>query len=290
MTELDLVHTTEYKYEEDVTLCHNQLLKTPRTHGLQVCNFHDIQIDPMPDIFRTRLDYFGNSITSSSIQRPHRHLRITAKSRVTTVPLSSIDLQQGATWEEVAIQMRTDNHSEMEYSLPSHFTPDLPSAHDIVERIFTPGKPVLQAAFDLCRLVFEEFAFDPTVTNILTPLSRVLRLKRGVCQDFTHLCLSIMRSKGLPARYVSGYIETLPPPGQTKLQGADASHAWFSAWCPVLGWVDFDPTNGQLRNHQYIVAALGRDYQDVSPLKGILFGGGKNKLKVSVDVNGFTPA
>lgn len=282
-----ITHHTEYTYEEDVILGHNQILMTPPSNERQTCFSHDTLIEPVPDCFRSRLDYFGNDTRYFSIERPHRHLTITAISRVQTAPIRNINYDDSPPWEKVAASIQeAADIPRIECSLPSHFTPlqSQAAAQEIFQRCFPPGRPVLRGALDLALLIKREFIYDNKATNILTPLARVLRTRRGVCQDFTHLCLALLRSLGLPARYVSGYIETFAPPGQPKLQGSDASHAWFSIYVPDQGWFDFDPTNGQARTEQYIETATGRDYADVAPLKGILFGGGTNTMKVAVDV------
>ena len=163
-----------------------------------------------------------------------------------------------------------------------------PAIRAFAEQSFTPARPLLAAMVDLTRRIFTEFTYDPHFTTIVTPLSDVLAHRRGVCQDFAHLEIACVRAMGLPARYVSGYLETLPPPGKEKLRGADASHAWLSAYIPEQGWVDFDPTNNQIPSEQYITTAWGRDYGDVTPLKGVIFGGGEHTLAVSVDVERLT--
>ncbi|MBE7440326.1 MAG: transglutaminase family protein [Spirochaetales bacterium] len=282
-----ITHHTEYHYEEDVILGHNQILMTPPSNEDQTCFSHETLIDPLPDCYRERTDYFGNNTRYFSIERPHRHLKVTAVSKVQTAPARSTSLDDSPAWEETADSIQKSNDiSCIESSLPSHFTPlqSQSSAQEILQNCFPPGRPVLRGAMDLALLVKKEFIYDTKATHILTPLARVLRTKRGVCQDFTHLCLALLRSLGLSARYVSGYIETIAPAGRPKLQGSDASHAWFSVYVPSLGWFDFDPTNGQARSEQYIETAVGRDYADVAPLKGILFGGGSNTMKVAVDV------
>ena len=159
-------------------------------------------------------------------------------------------------------------HEALDYALPS----------------FPPGRPILEAALDLTKRIYREFTFDSTSTDISTPVSHVLQERRGVCQDFAHLAITCLRGLGLPARYVSGYLLTYPPPGMEKLQGADASHAWLSVWAPEVGWVDFDPTNGIMPSEEHITVAYGRDYDDVSPISGILLGGSRQKMVVAVDV------
>jgi transglutaminase-like putative cysteine protease len=285
MTDYLLKHKTHYEYEEEVSLCHNQLLITPPSNSRQTCFSHNIAIDPIADQIRQRVDYFGNVCHYFSIQQPHSSLSVTIDSRVRTAPLPVIDVDGSLPWEKVCSDVASSQDPGIvEYCFASDFAGIFDGARELALDVFATGKPFLRGAYELACLIKREFIYDSEATNILTPLSRVLSSKRGVCQDFTHLCLSAMRSIGLPCRYVSGYLETLPPPGKPKLRGADASHAWFSVYAPDQGWVDFDPTNGQLRTDAYIEAAVGRDYGDVAPLKGILFGGGKNTMKVEVDM------
>jgi transglutaminase-like putative cysteine protease len=171
-----------------------------------------------------------------------------------------------------------------EFRLESPFVPLADDLADYAWECFTPGRPILDAAVDLTHRIHSEFQFDPDFTTVATPVSEVFRHKRGVCQDFAHLMLSCLRSIGLAARYVSGYLETDPPPGQPRLEGADASHAWVSLHVPGMGWFDFDPTNNCRPSGKHIVVAVGRDYGDVTPLKGVILGGGTHRLTVSVDV------
>ena len=163
-----------------------------------------------------------------------------------------------------------------------------PTFNEYAYDSFAPGRPFLDAVQDLTHRIYQDFTYDPHFTTVITPLSEVFEHRRGVCQDFAHFALACLRGMGLAARYVSGYLETLPPPGQPKLQGADASHAWLSVYLPEQGWFDFDPTNDQPRTEQYITIGWGRDYGDITPVKGILYGGGDHKLEVSVDVERIT--
>ena len=171
----------------------------------------------------------------------------------------------------------TSSSSTLSVSLPSQSWPPTP-------RSFPAGRPILEAAFDLTARIHQDFRFDAKATEVTTPVETFFEKRRGVCQDFSHLQIACMRSLGLPARYVSGYLRTLPPPGRPRLVGADASHAWCSAWCPGYGWVDFDPTNNCVPSDGHITLAWGRDYSDVSPIRGVLLGGAKHSLKVGVDV------
>ena len=149
---------------------------------------------------------------------------------------------------------------------------------------FKANRSVFEASFELMQRIYTDFKFDSKFSNVATPLTEVMKAKKGVCQDFAQIAIACVRSIGLPARYVSGYIETLPPPGKEKLIGSDASHAWFSAYIPKFGWIDFDPTNNQIPKNQHITVSYGRDYYDVAPLKGVIYSNGENKMKVSVDI------
>ena len=199
-----------------------------------------------------------------------------------------LDFAEHLAWEEVRQRLQTDLDSEIlelrQYILDSPMVPTMPDLRTYAERSFSKGRPLLEAVEDLTTRLYADFTYDPNFTTIATPLTDVIQHRRGVCQDFAHLGIGCLRALGLAARYVSGYIETDPPPDQEPLAGADASHAWFSVYLPQMGWVDSDPTNNQIPTDQHITIAWGRDYSDVTPLKGIMFGSGTHELSVSVDV------
>ncbi|MGE4221574.1 MAG: transglutaminase family protein, partial [Alphaproteobacteria bacterium] len=178
-----------------------------------------------------------------------------------------------------------DSLAAYEFSFDSPFTATDADLEALVVPSFQPGRPILEAALDLTARIYREFAYDPTATTLATPVAEVVRMRRGVCQDFAHLQLACLRRIGLPARYVSGYLLTYPPPGGQKLIGADASHAWLSIWCPGSGWVDLDPTNNKIPRDEHITLAWGRDYGDVSPIRGVIVGGAAQSMEVAVDVN-----
>jgi transglutaminase-like putative cysteine protease len=235
-----------------------------------------------------RTDFYQNRSHYFAIQTPHKQLTVTAISDVEIQGFENPALKS-ETWENVREWVGTDNRPESiearDFRLDSAFiTTQDQTIAEFAYLSFTSARPLLEAVMDLTTRIYQEFSYDPNFTTIATPLSEVLEHRRGVCQDFAHLAIACVRTVGLPARYVSGYLETLPPPGQTKLHGVDASHAWFSVYVPTLGWIDFDPTNNQMLTEQYITTAWGRDYEDVTPLKGIIFGGGEHQLEVSVDV------
>ena len=236
-----------------------------------------------------RVDYFGNQVTAFHILHPHRELTVTVYSDVLVEDLSQQSLfVSTAPWEQVRDRVHAGVTDELlaarEFALPSPLVPLLDSLRDYARVSFTPQRPFLEAASDLTRRIFTEFTYDPASTTISTPLSEVIETRRGVCQDFAHLAIACVRSLGLPARYVSGYLETLPPPGEEKMLGADASHAWFAVYVPESGWAAFDPTNNVQPGIQHIMLAVGRDFADVTPLKGVIFGGASHELSVAVDV------
>ena len=283
-----VIHTTEFIYETRVGLCYNEARLKPKTLPDQRVLSSSRKIEPQPYDFYERLDYFGNNTAYFSIQQPHDNLIVTVNSFVETsegtVPKDGGEIP----WEkarDTIFQGRLPEFIEA-----SQFVLDSPRVKisNILYEYATPsfplGRPLLAAVHDLMRRIFEEFTYDPEFSTISTPLNEVMKHRSGVCQDFAHLAIGCLRSMGLPARYVSGYIETEPPKGKERLVGADASHAWFSVFIPDVGWLDFDPTNNQMPSERHIKVAWGRDFSDVTPLKGVAFGSGEHELKVSVDV------
>jgi transglutaminase-like putative cysteine protease len=263
----------------------------PRDTRNQRCLNQKIQINPPPVYQNDGEDYFGNQTFYFSIQEAHKKLVIDVTTDFEIAPLDVLQwqIQNTLTCGQLRTQLSNPNTPELrmakEYLLDS---PQIRCSEDLKAyalSTFADDKPVLQAALAFTHKIFTEFKFDPTTTNVATPLEQVLKQRSGVCQDFAHLAIGCLRSVGIPARYMSGYLETLPPPGQEKLVGADASHAWFAVFIPELGWVEFDPTNDLMPSDQHIVTAWGRDYADVTPLQGVIFeGGGSQQLAVSVDV------
>lgn len=284
-----IIHNTDYSYQSMVTLSQQSLHLTPRDFAYQHTLTHQIDIDPAPDDGATRLDYFGNSTRSVTLTMPHQTLRVNAESTVELYARPTLaDISGSAPWEELQQNMhQSQGAPDME---PYHFlynSPHIQCSNTLLQyalQSFTPQRPLLDAALDLTNRINNDFEFDGTATDISTTLDQVFTGKRGVCQDFAHLMIGCLRSIGLPARYVSGYILTHPREGQPRLIGADASHAWVSIYCPQLGWVDFDPTNHCLVQHEHITLGWGRDFSDVTPLRGIVLGGGQQILGVSVTV------
>lgn len=286
-------HVTRYGYGGPVSLCHSIAHLKPRVTAYQRCVSASLRINPWPSVMREHEDFFGNRVNYFSVQQSHLQLEITASAEV---DLSLPDWPTPAetyAWERARTQLHSASSPEAfsarHFALPSPAVPLDPLAVEYAQASFSTDRPLLEAALDLVHRIYQDFDYDPASTTVATPICEVLELRRGVCQDFAHLAISALRGLGLAARYVSGYLETLPPPGQPKLRGADASHAWLAIWVPVNPkdgiWVDLDPTNDRLANEQYITAAIGRDYQDVTPVRGVFYGGGEHDLTVSVDVD-----
>ena len=285
-----VTHTTKYTYSEKVTLCHNIAHLLPRITPNQNCQLSELLIDPLPANVNEWPDLFGNRRASFSIQKPHKELSVTAVSEV-EVFSSAPEPEKASTisWEQAIEHLNTTSKPDINdarlYVLESDFTDFMMDVVDYSKPSFLKDRPLLVAVEDLMHRIYKDFKYDPGFSTIATPLDEVLKHRKGVCQDFAHLAITCLRMQGLAARYVSGYLETIPPKGKEKLVGADASHAWFSVYVPHQGWVDFDPTNAKIPEEQHITVAWGRDYADVAPLKGVIFGGGKkNRLDVSVDV------
>ncbi len=283
-----IVHKTGYNYSAPASLSQNELLLQPRQTPVQSVVESAISIAPEPQYRHRRTDYFGNTVDVFMIQHPHNKLEVVARSIVDTVipgiPRADITLP----WEQAAARVAGRNHpadleaSQFVFASPMISLGAQPLSYALPS--FPPGVPVLAGAADLMRRIFSEFVYDKTASNVDTTVEAVLNNRKGVCQDFAHLAISCLRSLGLSARYVSGYLETVPPPGKEKVFGADASHAWVSVYVPDIGWVDLDPTNNQLVNERYITLAWGRDYGDIAPVKGVVMGGGTHRLSVMVDV------
>ena len=281
-------HQTAYEYGDSVTLSHHVLRLKPRDLARQKCLWHEFKVEPTPLILRTEPDYFGNEQTFLSIQTPHGRFMVDSTFEIEVALLPPPDPSKTMPWELVRTRLReTPREGELDAFEYLYDSPYIPTSDELAAYAmpsFAPGRPLLAAVLDLTRRIFEEFKFDSTATTVATPPSEVLKIKRGVCQDFAHLEVGCLRSIGLSARYVSGYLETEPPPGKPKLAGADVSHAWISVFCPSVGWVDVDPTNNILASEHHITIGWGRDYGDVSPIRGVLLGGGTHSLSVGVDV------
>ena len=281
-------HRTTYDYAEPVTVSHHAARVEPRASHIPRRAAFDLRIAPAPALRKMRTDYFGNRVCFFSIQEIHQCLEITSESVVTvthvTRPVDSLSPH----WERVAALFRDPVSPEVvepyQFCFDSPLLANSPELADYARASFPKETPLLEGVLDLNRRIFQDFKYDRVATTVMTPLEVVVEKRRGVCQDFAHFAIACLRSLGLAARYVSGYLRTRPVEGKERLVGADASHAWFAVYCPDLGWVDFDPTNNLLPAEDHITVAYGRDYSDVSPLSGIITGGGKHEVSVAVEV------
>ncbi len=284
----NLIHSTLYDYRQSVSSYHSIACLYPRTTVNQVCSDFSLIVTPEPAELTERVDFFGNAVHYFSIQKPHKQLRVVARSTVENIFSNpELSIVKSATCGEARDAFQADNALKSEvlqYMLPSPFVRWDEDIRRYARDCFSQEKSLYESVQDFCGKIFREFAFDSKFSTVNTPIKTVLREKKGVCQDFSHLAIAGLRSLGFAARYVSGYLETLPPPGRQKLQGSDASHAWISAYIPGIGWCDFDPTNDTVPRERHLITAWGRDFADVTPLRGILSGSGKQKLKVEVDV------
>jgi transglutaminase-like putative cysteine protease len=284
----EIVHRTSYEYSAPVTISHHAARMEPKPSATQQSHDFSLHIDPEPPVRKVRTDYFGNRVCFFSVQELHDHLNVTACSRVTVRATTPPAPALSPAWDVVADTFRDPVSPEVvepyEFVFGSPLLECSPKLADYALESFSPGVPLLVGALHLTRRIFTDFKYDPTATTVATPLAEVIEKRCGVCQDFAHLAIASLRSLGLAARYVSGYLRTHPAPGKTKLVGADATHAWFSLYCPSVGWVDFDPTNNVMTGEDHITVAYGRDFGDVSPLSGILTGGGEHTVAVAVDV------
>lgn len=283
-----ITHRTTYRYSEPVTVSQHAARMMPRRTAHQECSEHRLSIRPTPALQSTRSDYFGNNVCVFSIQGLHRELEVVATSTVKIAPPAELLFAASPCYDEVR-KLYLDPVSPTlcdpyQFVFNSQHVRVRQEYADYALASFTPDTPVLAGARDLTHRIFKDFKYEPAATTIATPLEEVWSNRHGVCQDFAHLAIACLRSIGLPARYVSGYLRTQPPPGQPRLIGADQSHAWFSMHCPEVGWVDFDPTNDTVPGEEHPVVAIGRDFSDVSPLVGLLTGGGNHEVEVGVDV------
>ncbi|HXJ81783.1 MAG TPA: transglutaminase family protein [Candidatus Methylomirabilis sp.] len=282
-------HETRYTYASSVSTSWHVAYLYPRVMPRQRVPWHELAVDPRPARSSRRVDYFGNTVDQFTMLGPHTVLRACGRSLVEVFPArTAIDPGLSPPWEEVRDALTyvtgTRPSEATQYAYPSPYVTLDPELDEFARASFPRGRPLLAGAIDLMHRIHAEFQFDPSATTITTPVSRVLVERRGVCQDFAHLQISCLRGLGLTARYVSGYILTTPPPGRPRLIGADASHAWLSVHCPRHGWVDLDPTNDLLPDVSHVTLAWGRDYGDVSPLRGVILGSAQHTLHVGVSV------
>ncbi len=280
----EVVHTTRYVYTNPVSVSHHLARLSPRALPYQDCQHHALNVSPKPAVRTAHTDYFGNAVTFFAMQGAHAELTVTARSSVAVAPRTLPVPSETPPWESA-----TDQSALPLEALDVLFDPQpvetVPEFEAYARRSFLPGRPLLEAALDLTHRIYEDFTFDPAATTIRTSLADVFRMRRGVCQDFARFEIACLRSLGLPAHYISGYLETAPPPGKPRHVGADASHAWLAVYAPGTGWIDLDPTNDLVPSTRHVTLAWGRDYSDVSPVHGLILGGGGHVLRVSVDVS-----
>ena len=284
-----VLHETVYSYERPVVLSQQLLHLTPRVVDFQRLGAHRIEVLPAPAESGTRDDYFGNPVMQIMLAAPHASLAVRAESQIEV--LARAQPAESGSWERLRDSLRAGGGDRVSALLlePMQFlyeSPHIEFFRDLAayaEPSFGAGRGLLEALLDLTRRIHADFTFDPKATSVSTPLREVLVKRRGVCQDYAHFMTGCLRMLGIPARYVSGYILTTPPPGKPRLVGADASHAWVSVWTGV-DWVDLDPTNNMLVGEQHITLAWGRDFSDVTPMRGVILGGGEQELTVRVTV------
>lgn len=282
-----VIHETLYRYGAPVSLSQHLLHLTPRPFDFQRTLHHQIDILPAPVESETHVDWFGNPAQWIAVRQPHAMLRLMAASTVEVLPRPRTWRNaSGPAWENVAAQLAAFPSAApldaQEFALPSSQTPLLEEVRQWALASFPPRRPLLEAARHLMQRIHGEFGFDPEASTISTPLADTFRQRRGVCQDFSHLMISALRSLGLAARYMSGYILTHPAPGKPRLVGADASHAWVAVWCPDTGWVGFDPTNNCQPDLEHVLLGWGRDFADVTPMRGVILGGASHEVEVQV--------
>jgi transglutaminase-like putative cysteine protease len=278
-------HITTYRYSATVHQSYHLLHLSPCPVPGQTVHSHRITTTPSPARNIDASDYFGNPYRILTIEKDHDELVVQSHSDITVSDKTTSQkiLDASPAWQTMT-EGQSAGKNVQQYAAASRHGRRLPELGAYARQSFQSNTPVLSGTSDLMRRINEDFIFDAAATDVSTPVEAVFEARRGVCQDFAHLMISCLRSLGLPARYVSGYILTHPPPGQPRLQGADASHAWVSVWAPEIGWVDFDPTNNMIPHGEHITIAYGRDYDDVSPISGVLLGGGAHTVDVAVDV------
>ena len=281
-------HLTTYEYQFEGSLSYNEAWLQPRNLPYQQVLKHQLTIDPLPNERSTRPDFFGNQVDYFSVQQKHKNFAIDSTSIIErSIPNYANSKYAGLSWENWRDELKKFHKDRIEirqFCLPSPLIPYSDQLKEFALVSFQPGRDLLEALHALNHRIYKAFEYKQGFTTIATPLKKVIEARKGVCQDFAHVAISCLRTLGLPARYVSGYIETLPPEGADALVGSAASHAWFASFVPGIGWVDFDPTNNTLAKEQHITVAWGRDYTDVPPIKGVIFNSGPHELSVLVDV------
>lgn len=283
-------HLTRYDYSQPVGLSFQIAHLCPRDTDYQRCLAHTLEIEPAPArIDNARKDYFGNPLTQFEIASAHDNLLITARSEVDIERTAGLP-EESPDWHSVSTLFAEpqwgpgEDNAAAEFIFPSTHIPHLPALREYAAASFKQERPIVEAAIDLMARIHEDFEFDPEATLVSTPVEKVFEIRRGVCQDFAHFMITCLRTLGLPARYMSGYLLTEPPPGKPRLVGADASHAWIALYVPGSGWLELDPTNDIVPGESHITLGWGRDFADVSPLRGVILGGGEHEVKVGVTV------
>jgi len=281
-------HRTTYRYLQDVSHSWHLAHLRPRATPFQSVQDTSVMLSLETASRTVRDDYFQNPCEWISIDQPHTHLEILAESRVTVDARPERASRDSLPWEEVRAILESPQDDEEREVVQYLFDSPLTRGHSDFAAYgavsFPPGRPLLAGAMELMNRIHKDFRYDTTVTDVSTPLDKVFEIRAGVCQDLAHIGIAAMRAVGLPARYVSGYLLTEPPPGKPRLLGSDASHAWFAVWAPPFGWVDLDPTNNLLVGESHVTASWGRDYSDVAPVTGIILGGHDHVVEVGVDV------
>lgn len=287
-----IIHRTTYRYKYPVSVGNHVACLTPRCSPHQRVTHHELKVSPAAKL-RERTDYFGNHLKFFTVQESHKRLVVEARSEVVLDKDERPQPQRSLPWERITriLQERHDTESLDAFQFCFESPRIRPSAQlaSYAMQSFRPERPFVEALLDLTARIYRDFKFDAKATSVRTSTEEVFRKRRGVCQDFAHLQIACLRSLNLPARYVSGYLRTFPPPGRPRLVGADASHAWVSAYCPDIGWMDVDPTNNVVPANNHVTLGWGRDYGDVSPLRGLILGGRDHTLKVNVDVEPLSP-
>ena len=286
MTAYKIQHRTTYQYASPVSVGDHVACLQPRSFAENRLVRNTLVIHPEPTTRTDRVDYFGNRLCFFTVEEPHKELVVESLSEV--VVDRAAGPEPSLAWEQSAKPLAQDHSAEglaaYQFQFESPRIRLRAQFADYARPSFLPERPMREALMDLTSRIHADFKFDSKVTTVRTPTEEVFKKRRGVCQDFAHLQISCLRSLGIAARYVSGYLRTYPPPGRPRLVGADASHAWVSAYSCDLGWLDVDPTNNVAPTDGHVTLAWGRDYSDVSPLRGLILGGGSNSLKVEVDM------
>ncbi len=279
-------HKTYYQYVAPVVQSHHVLHLTPRIVPYQIIHSHSLMIEPAPAYRRDYLDYHGNPETIVIIEAEHAHIQFHTHTEIELIGPSSLPPETSPAWTEIQTEVQESTDLDiLKFTTKSTHTKINDEIWSYAKKSFPAKRPVHEAALNLMERIYKEFTFDNTATDVSTPIIELFKMKRGVCQDFAHLAIACVRAMGLPACYVSGYLLTKPPEGQKKLAGSDATHAWLSVWCGKdIGWLDLDPTNNVIPSGDHITFAIGSDFEDVSPISGVLIGGGDHSVTVGVDV------